>query len=270
MTSQIYSGKVAHARLHPVHHAFETTVGFVAVDLADLPRLDREVMGFGFNRFAPVSIRERDYFNAGTKRFSDQLAPWIEGLALPDPVKRITLVTSPRWWGKVFNPVSFYLLHNADDRMSGLIAEVNNTFGDRHVYAVPLLQQDGILQAAHEKEFHVSPFNDMTGSYQFTVRKEGRSLYIGVDLYRDGEKILVAWIEGGGEPITTRSLWRTYLRHPFQPWLTMPRIVWQAIFLKFQHKLRVFKRPNPDHPATLRHRGRPADTKNPAEAGSGF
>jgi DUF1365 family protein len=258
MTSKLYRGKVEHARLAPVKHAFNTRVGFVALDFEDLERLDREITGFGFNRFAPVSIRQKDYLNSGPQSFTEKLAPWIACLELTEKVGAITLVTSPRWWGKVFNPVSFYLLRNEQSFPMGLIAEVNNTFSDRHIYAVPLTKAEGILQADHAKEFHVSPFNDMTGNYQFTVRETDKTLYIGVDLYRDGDKVLIAWIEGEGQSFTTANLWKYYLRHPLQPWLTMPRIVWQAIFLKFQHKLKVFKRPEPDHPATLLHRGRPA------------
>lgn len=258
MTSKIYRGKVEHARLAPAKHAFHTRVGFVALDLDDFARLDREVSGFGINRFAPVSVRQKDYLRSGPDNFTEKLSPWIENLGLTEKVSAVTLVTSPRWWGKVFNPVSFYLLRDGQSIPIGLIAEVNNTFADRHIYAVPLEKTEGILQAAHDKEFHVSPFNDMSGNYQFTVRETETELYIGVDLYRDGEKILVAWIEGVGKPLSTRNLWRSYLRHPLQPWLTMPRIVWQAIFLKYQHKLQFFKRPEPNHPATLLHRGRPA------------
>lgn len=259
MPSRIYAGKIEHARLHPARHVFKTSVGFAAFDLDELPVLDREVKGFGFNRFAAVSLREKDFLHAGPGTFREKLKPWIDGLALDRPVTRITLVTSPRWWGKVFNPVSFYLLRSEDSRLTGLIAEVNNTFSDRHIYAVPLHQADGMLQAEHAKEFHVSPFNDMSGNYQFTVRETEQSLYIGVDLYREGQKILIAWMEGEAKPLTTANLWRQYACHPLRPWLTLPRIAWQALFLHFKHKLRVFKRPEPTHSATLLHRGQPAD-----------
>jgi DUF1365 family protein len=78
-----------------------------------------------------------------------------------------------------------------------------------------------------------------------------------VDLYRDGSKILDAWIEGTGQPLTTKTLRRISLRHPFRPWLTMPRIVWHAARLRFHRKLSAFKRPEPDHPNTLYSRKQP-------------
>ena len=255
-SSRIFSGFVEHARVTPVEHRFRTPVTFYAFRLDELDTLDSSVKGFGFNRWAPLSLHESDYLTSGDGSFAEKLQPWIEKCGLETAPDTITLITSARWFGYVFNPVSFYLLETGGE-VKGLIAEVNNTFGDRHLYAVPMEKQDGILQHVHQKEFHVSPFNNMDGEYQFTLRRDGEDLYIGVDLYRDGSKILDAWIEGTGQPLTTKTLRRISLRHPFRPWLTMPRIVWQAILLKWKRKLPVFKRPEPEHPHTLRSRHQP-------------
>ncbi|MCC5846970.1 MAG: DUF1365 domain-containing protein [Verrucomicrobia bacterium] len=256
MNSQLMRGAVAHERLHPVNHRFRTPVGFCVFDLAELDALDREVRGFGYNRFAPVSLRDRDFLDGSERPLREKLEPWIESIHPPRPVHRIRLVTAARWWGKVFNPVSFFILEDETQIPMGLIAEVNNTFGDRHVYAVPLVRPEGeqVLAATHAKEFHVSPFNDMKGDYRFTLRQSGQELYVGVDLYKNGEKFLLAWIEGTGIPLTSAALLKQSLRHPLQPWLTLPKIIWQAIFLKYKHKLPVFKRPEPTHPNTLMSR----------------
>lgn len=256
MNSMIYGGFVEHARHHPVGHRFRTPVTFFSFRLDELDTLDTSVKGFGVNRRAPVSLRERSYLTDGEENLAEKLRPWIKQCGLQEPPLRVTLITSAAWFGYVFNPVSFYLLETGRG-VEGLIAEVNNTFGDRHVYAVPLEKKEGILQQRQGKEFHVSPFNSMDGEYQFTVRRDGEELYIGVDLYRDGQKILDAWIEGTGTPLTTQSLRAMMIRHPLRPWLTMPRIVWQAALLKFRRKLPVFRRPEPEHPHTLRSRHQP-------------
>jgi DUF1365 family protein len=248
--SCIYSGHVEHARHRPTPHRFRTPVTFYAFDLAELAELDASVKGFGVDRRAPLSLHSSDYLNGESVSLREKLRPWIDTCGLTEDPDRITLVTSQRWFGYVFNPVSFYLLETSGE-LTGLISEVNNTFGDRHVYAVALETQQGLPQQRHDKEFHVSPFNNMQGEYQFTVRRQDQDLYIGVDLYRDGEKILDAWIEGTGQSLTFRNLKRISLRHPLRPWLTMPRIVWQAVLLKYRRKLDVFKRPEPDHPHTL-------------------
>jgi len=259
VSARIYRGHVEHARLHPVAHRFRSAVSFYALDLDELPALDARVRGFGHNRFSPLSLRDRDYLTPEDKPLREKLEPWIAALAPVRPVRRVTLVTTPRWFGRVFNPVSFFLLHADDGDFVGLVAEVNNTFGDRHIYPVRLERspQEKISGGKHVKEFHVSPFNNMEGSYRFSVRREGEELYIGVNLYRDGRKTIETWIEGIGVPLGSAELRREILRHPLRPWLTFPRILWQALLLKFKHRLPVFKRPEPSSPRTIRSRGKP-------------
>jgi DUF1365 family protein len=103
----------------------------------------------------------------------------------------------------------------------------------------------------------------MEGSYRFTVRENDNELYIGVDLYKEGKPFLLAWIEGVGKPLNTNTLWKQYFRHPLQPWLTMPRIVIQAILLKYKRKLSIFKRPDPTHPDTILDRHKSQNIRKP-------
>jgi cyclopropane-fatty-acyl-phospholipid synthase len=262
----VFQGHVEHARHVPRGHRFRTPVHFYAFDLSRLAEVGPLVRGFGWNRFAPLSLRDRDYLTEEDRPVREKLDGWLRredvctalGGTLPTPA-RVWLVTSARWWGYVFNPVSFYLLEDAGGELFALVAEVNNTFGDRHIYVERLEAKEGLLQAEHAKEFHVSPFNNLEGSYQFLVRREGAELFIGVNLYREGEKVLDAWMEGVGEPLTSRALMHISLRHPLRPWLTFPRIVWQAIRLRFQRKLTVYPRPEPGHAHTIRSRHRPVN-----------
>jgi DUF1365 family protein len=43
-----------------------------------------------------------------------------------------------------------------------VVVEVHNTYGDRHAY---LVRPDGSGRASTSKELYVSPFNDVSGSY---------------------------------------------------------------------------------------------------------
>ena len=66
------------------------------------------------------------------------------------------------------------------------VVEVNNTFGDRHVYPLNDSEQTAAYrwEATRDKEFHVSPFNNLTGTYHFTFIIKSDQLYMGVDLQR--------------------------------------------------------------------------------------
>ena len=58
MNSRICSGKVMHARCSPVAHQWVFPYIFYAIDLNELEALDRQVGGFGYNRWRAVSLRD--------------------------------------------------------------------------------------------------------------------------------------------------------------------------------------------------------------------
>ena len=235
-----------HARRVPVKHSFTFPFYFCAIDLDELPELDRKVKGFGYNHCKPVCLRDADYLR-GSGGFREQLSEFIDTSELD----RIVLVTVPRFMKKVFNPVSFYYGLRKDGSPACMVAEVNNTFGERHLY---VMGTDGTfpVECKRMKQFHVSPFNNMDGRYEFTFSEPGEDLRIGIKLIRDSEVVMDAAMWGNGDELTTANLWKTVLRYPLTAALTMPRILWQAALLHFKHKLPVFKHPQPDHPMTIK------------------
>ena len=82
----------------------------------------------------------------------------------------IVLYCFPRMLGYVFNPVSFFVCHDAAGTVRAVLAEVNNTFGESHCYL--LAHADGRALVSGEtmtapKVFHVSPFFPVAGHYEF-------------------------------------------------------------------------------------------------------
>ena len=248
MNSWIYTGKVMHARRHPVRHEWVFPYCFYAIDLAELEKLHRTVKGFGFNQWKPVSLRECDYLR-GEGSFREQLGEFVD---LAD-VDRIVLVTVARFMAKVFNPVSFYYCMFADGSPKCMVAEVNNTFGERHLYVMECAGPFPVM-CSSKKSFHVSPFNNMDGHYTFTFSKPGEKLCIEIRLVRDGQTVMDAALWGTGRELTTANLWRTMMRHPFSAFLTMPRILWQAALLHYKKKLPVFEKPVPASSMTIKER----------------
>jgi cyclopropane-fatty-acyl-phospholipid synthase len=246
MNSRIYMGKVMHARRNPVDHRWVFPFYFYALDLDELPELDRRVRGFGFNHWQPVCLREQDYLR-GSGPFREQLSEFID----VGNIDRIILVTVARFMSRVFNPVSFYYCLRADGSPTCMVAEVNNTFRERHLYIL-----DGgtefPVQCRHDKQFHVSPFNSMEGHYEFSFSKPGNNLNIEIRLVRNNAVIMDAAMWGTGKPLTTGNLWKTILRHPFTAGLTMPRIIWQAALLHYKRKLPVFPKPAPTSNMTIK------------------
>ncbi|WP_420122093.1 DUF1365 domain-containing protein [Nakamurella sp.] len=173
---------------------------------------------------------------------------------------RVLLLTCPRTFGHVFNPLSvFYCLRggpgpagadgSATDELVAVIAEVHNTYGGRHVY---LLRPDDDGADHVDKAFYVSPFLPMGGVYTMRTPPPGERLAVTVTLRQAGTTRFVATLTGAGEPLTTRAAVRSLLRWPLLTLRTSALIRWQGIRLWLR---RVPVQPRPPD-ATADERGR--------------
>ena len=157
----------------------------------------------------------------------------IERYAQPFIPHRIILITVARFLTPVFNPVNFFYLLNEENEPEQMLIEVNNTFRQRHVYMTASTRKYPI-QTQFKKEFHVSPFNDMSGEYEATFSPPDENLRISIKLMHEERCILDTALWGQGEPLSTRSLWKHIARHPFSAALTLPRIYYQAAQLHWR------------------------------------
>jgi cyclopropane-fatty-acyl-phospholipid synthase len=260
MNSLIYRGRVMHARKEPVPHNFDYPVYFYAFDIDELANLDRQVSLFGYNRVRPVAIHDADYLNEGPNSIRDKLLVYIRQEGFEHRIGRITLITAARYFHYVFNPVSFYYCYNLADELEHVIAEVNNTYQERHLY---MLREGSEPRPGFRKRYtvpkaiHVSPFNDMKGDYDFHFSDIGDKLDIRLDILRDGRVAFRSRLRGDAVPFTTRNLGVTLLRYPLTASLTMPRILWQAAKLRWLRKLRHRPKPAPSSHLTIRVAPRP-------------
>ncbi|MDJ0783508.1 MAG: DUF1365 family protein [Desulfosarcinaceae bacterium] len=255
MNSKLYTGHVTHERFHPVRHYLRYPLYVYAFDLAELAALDRRLPLFGTNRRRPVSLHDQDYLAPRAGSIRDKLLEQV-AIHLPaETVARIVMVTSPRLMGYSFNPVSFYYCFSSEDRLLAAVAEVNNTFGEKHIYVLPVARPNGNGFPARfeaKKAFHVSPFNTMGGTYHFSFADIRRELDIAIDLYRDGNHILNARLQGVPRTLTALNQVKTLLRHPVLPLLTIPRIYREAFKLRFRRNLSYHDKPVPRHAMTIR------------------
>jgi len=247
MRSRIYEGFVEHIRVKPVFHRLRYPLYFYCIDLDELFEMDKKLPLFGYNRMWPVSIYDADYLEGG-KSIKDKVMHLLGQGGLASEVQRIFIVTQPRYFMSIFNPVSFYYCFGKNGNLSCVVTEVNNTFGERHVYVLKDARDQGNDYPAvftTDKAFHVSPFNDVSGSYEMSFSEIGGEIDIHVDLIRDGEKVFGAQLFGRARPMTTREQLSVILRHPLIPRLTMARIYWEAAKLFFLRKLSYHPKPSP-------------------------
>jgi uncharacterized protein len=235
--SRLATGVVRHTRLKPVARAFQYPTWFVLLPLRSLRAQPDAALAR--NRRALVSFHDRDHGDGS----ADCLA-WIEQLlareGIADADGEIWLHTMPRVLGYVFKPVSFWYAHRADGTLAAIVAEVNNTFGERHCYLLAGPQLAFGRELSARKVFHVSPFCRTEGSYVFRFMRtdlaeaaqgSGRTVARIDHFDPEGATLLQTSVSGQVAPLTRASLRGALLRMPLVTLGVIARIHWQALGL---------------------------------------
>ena len=165
--SALYEGTLVHARRSPARHVFRYPVAYWLLDLDELDDLDRRFRLLSVNRPGLVSFRDGDHFDGDGTPLKEAVIRFAG-----DPsIERVLVLTQLRVLGYVFNPVSFYWCYRADGSLACMVAELNNTFGER----LPELLRGDALTYEHDKRLHVSPFMGLDQRYRYTFSEPGET-----------------------------------------------------------------------------------------------
>lgn len=228
----LLKARVLHERIRPRRLKFVYSVFCMRFDLDRLHELNA-CWWFGLNKPRLASLYLKDY---GPHDGSD-LAGWLRAELASQGITadgQLILQTFPRILGYAFNPVSFWFCHAADGRLLALLAEVNNTFGDRHSYLLVADDGQGITHDSRlvcRKTFHVSPFLTVQGDYTFRLRETPLTSFVSINLADDTGLILRTSIGGHLEPLQTGNFLRAFARQPLITFSVITRIHWQALRL---------------------------------------
>ena len=227
MNSALYRGHVMHQRVARLRHAFRYPIFMPLLDLDELGALDRSLRLFGYNRAAVVAYWDKDHFKMFEGSTRERLAQFFQACGETLPSGPVRLLTHPRILGYTFNPVSFFYCFAPDGHLAAVVAEVNNTYGERHVYVLP---GDTTAQV-HKKEFHVSPFFGLEGSYRFEVGPPGEALRVGVALTVGAERRFDARLALTRKRLSDGALLGMLARYPVVTAQVMAAIHWEALRL---------------------------------------
>jgi DUF1365 family protein len=229
--AQIFNAKVMHKRLFQKVNSFTYGVYYIAIPLQKLNSL----LDISINKYATLSFYEKDHGGRDGESLENWLRNILKEYGINDYIKNIILVCMPRVFGYSFNPVSFWLCLDENEKLIAVLCEVNNTFGETHSYLcyhadLSEIEAEDCLQA--EKLFHVSPFLKREGNYSFRFSLAENNLAIWIDFYnQDGRKQLITSLIGRLEPLTKRNLRKAFFKHPLVTFKTIFLIHWQALKL---------------------------------------
>jgi DUF1365 family protein len=249
VNSALYRGFVTHRRTTGPAHGFRYDLYMLLLDLDELPELDDRLRLFGHNRARPVTFRDRDHLGDPQRKVRENLAALFEERRQPFPDGRVLLLTHGRVFGYVFNPVSFFYCHDSAGTLRAVVAEVNNTFGERHPYLLPVT--GGATVWREKKLMHVSPFFSMAGSYTFELPPPAERCEAVIDLHHGATTVLATRLSLERRPLTDGALLRALARCPLVTVKVIAAIHWQALRL-WMKGAKVWRKPRYD-PETARN-----------------
>lgn len=214
-------GHVMHQRVGELAHGFRYGLVMYRLALDELDALDRELRLFGVDRRRPVSFRRSDHL-------ADVRAV-LAAHGVTSAISRVELVTNCRVFGYVFNPVSFFFCYGDDEALAAIVCEVNNTFGERHVYVLPVA--DAGPDWREKKVFHVSPFFTLDGTYRFRFDVSADHLEARIDLHRGGALQFASRLSLDRRPLTDAGVAAALARYPMVTAKVIAAIHWEALRL---------------------------------------
>ncbi len=231
MNSAIYTGEVYHRRYVGRGHTFRYQVFYFLLDLDELGDLDRLSYLFGVNRPAWFSYKDKDHGIGTGDTLKRRLSNTLHEAGYDSEGWSFRVLTMPRMFGYVFNPITIMFCHRGDGPVTAIIYEVNNTYGERIAYLAPVDPVQAPIRQRCEKALFVSPFFELTGHYDFLVDSRAGALHIGIDYLVDEERHLHASFRGIRRPFSASTLRKLAVIHPAMTFKVIAGIHYEAIKL---------------------------------------
>jgi DUF1365 family protein len=236
----LYETQVRHVRGTPLINDFTYRSVQWLVDIDRLP-----VLPWWLRPLA--SFQARDHLGDPAASIRENLDAFLAAEKLYAP-GMVLMLANARSFGHVFNPLTVYWCHDRSGELVCVVAEVHNTYGERHCY---LLRTDERHRAEVPKAFYVSPFNPVDGLYRMSLPRPGDRLELSITLHREGNRPFVATVRGHRRPATQGQLLWCWLRRPFPTLAVVAQIRWQGIKLVMR-RLPIVSRPPHETQETVR------------------
>lgn len=221
----LYTGQVAHMR--PGKHRLRYPVFMLTLDLDAPPN---ELKLLKHNRSALFAFFDRDHGARADAPLKPQIETKLREAGIAWDGGRVVLLTMPRLFNYVFNPLSVYFCYRHDGSIAALVHEVSNTFGESHFYVLPpRTEKTGALTQSCAKEFFVSPFLEGGLTYDFTITPPGDRVSVAMIVRRGEEVALTASFAGAHRDLTDAQLFRAWLGNPLMTFKVIAGIHWEAL-----------------------------------------
>jgi DUF1365 family protein len=243
MHSAIYQGWLRHRRFHPVAHEFSYQVFMMYLGLSELDRVLNLSPWWSQKKWRPARFERSDFLGDSTISLDQSIRNRIFEVTGEEHKGAIRMLANLRYFGFNMNPITSYYCFDEHDNLTSIVTEVTNTpWNERKSYVLKCDPKRSIQRLSFQKEMHVSPFNPMDMTYQWTSNNPSKVLSLNLETLHEGERHVDATMALKRREINARSLAGILLQHPWMTAKVATSIYWQAL------KLSIKRAPIYDHP----------------------
>ncbi len=176
---------VYHTRKLPFKNHFNYKICSIFFDIKNIKKL-KNLKYISFNKFNIFSVYLKEYGNLKNDLYSFIIKKLREKYKVKKNYN-IFLLTSPRFFGYIFNPISIYFVYYKK-KIEFVIYEVRNTHHEKHMY-FKKLNSYNIKKHQINKKFYVSPFLKMHLKYFLSVNFKKKGLKIMINAISKREQL---------------------------------------------------------------------------------
>ncbi|MDC3251392.1 DUF1365 domain-containing protein [Planctomycetota bacterium] len=239
LASAIYVGHVEHDRYTPKKIKFTYKIHHLYLDLDEIPILFDQHPLWSHEAVNIVSYKRSDYMGDPSRPLKEVVKDKVNAELGFRPEGPVRLLTHPRYFGYIFNPVSFYYCFDSSgENLEAVVSEITNTpWLERHAYVTDQRKAPLTDQLTHnrfEKQFHVSPFFKMDHVYDWGFSEPGKTLSVWMQNFSEGKKVFDVKLEGQRWPWSSSMMTKVLFRNPCVTLAGWLAIYWQATKLKLR------------------------------------
>ena len=228
--------EVYHSRKQPFKNTFNYKICSIFFDLKNIKKLNK-LKCISINKFNIFSINLKEYGNLKGNLYSFIIKKLKDNYNTKKNYS-IFLLTSPKFFGYIFNPISIYFVYYKK-KIEFIIYEVRNTHQEKHMY-FKKLNAYNLKKHQINKKFYVSPFLKMNLKYFFNINFKKNGLKIMINAISKKEKLYtgmnIKFIN-----LTDKNLLFTAIKRFFYAQKIMIMIHYQAIKILFKKRNFNFK-----------------------------
>jgi len=239
VNSALFSGHVYHKRLRPAVHVLRYRVFTMLLALDEIDALEERLWLFSRNRWNLFSFYDKDFGEFPTETLEHYVLRQLNDAGIEQKPHRILLTCYPRICGYTFNPLSLFYCLDETDQPIAILHEVHNTFGERHVYVLPVEFDDcngpedyneseadnqncdsgtesvQWINQSIKKALFVSPFAHMNMRYEFQLNVPDKRQILIIRAHDEEGHLLTASYTAERQKLSVSGLLGYFFTVPF-------------------------------------------------------